>query len=67
MVVSQQLVEEVNRLVADEPLILRVHEAVPGLLLEPAEDVVVLRVELDLVLVQVVEQFVRAQDLGDLD
>jgi len=67
VVVAQQLVEEVDGLVADEALVLRVDEAVPGLLLEAAEDVVVLGVELDLVLVQVVEQVVGAEDLGDLD
>ena len=67
MVVPQQLVQEVDGLVADEPLVLRVDEAVPGLLLEAAQDVVVLGVELYLVLVQVVEQVVSAEDLGDLD
>lgn len=67
MVVTQQLVEEVDGLVADEALVLRVDEAVPGLLLETAEDVVVLGVELDLVAVQVVEEVIGTQDLGDLD
>lgn len=67
MVVSQQLVQEVNGLVAHKPLILGVDKTVPGLLLEPAEDVVILRVELYFVLVQVVKQIVRAKHLGDLD
>lgn len=65
MVITEKLVQEVNSLVADESLILRVDEAVPRLLLEPAKDIVVLRVELDLVLVEVVEQVVSAEDLGD--
>lgn len=67
MVVAQQLIQEINSFVAHEALVLRVDEAVPGLLLEAAEDVVILGVEFDLVLVQVVEQVVGAQDLGDLN
>ena len=67
MVVSQQLVKEVNGFVTNEALVLRVHKAVPGFLLESAEDVVVLGVELYLVLVQVVKKVVGAQNLGNLD
>ena len=67
VVVSQQLVKEVDGFVANEALVLRVHKAVPGLLLESAKDVVVLGVELYLVLVQVVKKVVGAQDLGNLD
>jgi len=67
VVVPQQLIQEVDRFVADESLVLRVDEAVPGLLLEAAQDVVVLGVELDLVLVEVVEQVVGAKNLGNLD
>lgn len=39
----------------------------PWLLLEATKDVVILRVQLDLVLVEVVEQIVGAEDLCDLD
>lgn len=67
MVVAQQLVQEVDRLVTDESLVLGIDKAVPGLLLEAAEDVVVLRVQLNLVLVNVVKEVVGAQDLCDLD
>lgn len=67
MVVAQQLVEEVDSFVRDKPLVFRRDEAVPGFLLETAKNVVVLRVELNLVLVQVVEEIVGAQNLGDLD
>lgn len=67
MVISQELVQEIDGLIADEPLILRVDKAVPRLLLEAAEDIIVLRVELDLVLVEIVEEVVGAQDLGNLD
>ena len=67
MVVTQQLVQEVNRLVGHEALVLGVDEVVPGFLLEAAEDVIVLGVQLDLVLVEIVEQLVRAEDLSNLD
>lgn len=67
MIVPQQLVEEVDGLVADEALVLGVDEAMPGLLLEAAQDVVVLRVKLDLVLVEIVEKVVGAEHLCDLD
>ena len=67
VVISQQLVQKVNGLVADKPLVLGIDKAVPRLLLEAAENVVVLRVQLNLVLVNVVKQVVGAQDLGNLD
>lgn len=67
VVVAQQLVEEVDGFVGDEPLVLRCDEAMPGLLLESTEDVVVLGVELYFVLVEVLEQLIGAEDLGDLN
>lgn len=67
VVVSQQLVKEVNSLVANKALVVGIDEAVPGLLLEASQDVVVLCVQLDLVLIQVVEQLVSAENLCDLD
>lgn len=66
MVVAQQLVKEINSLVADKTLVVGVDKAVPGLLLEPTQDIVVLSIQLYLVLVQVVEQLVRAENLGNL-
>ncbi len=66
MVISQQLVEEIDSLVADKALVLGVDEAVPRFLLETAEDVVVLGIELYLVLVEVVEEIVGTEDLGNL-
>lgn len=67
MVVPQQLIQEVDRLITDKSLVLRVDETVPRLLLEATQDVVILRVELDLVLVEIVEQVVGAKNLGNLD
>lgn len=66
MIIPQQLVQEVNSFVANESLVLRVDKAVPGFLLEAAENVVVLRVELNFVSVQVVKEVVGAKDLSDL-
>ena len=65
MVVSQQLVQEVNGLVAHESLVFGGDEAVPGLLREAPDDVVVLGIKLYLVLVEVVEEVVGAENLGD--
>lgn len=67
MVVSQKLIQKVKRFIAHEALVLAVDEAVPGLLLESAENVVVLGVKLNLVLVEVVEELISAEDLGDLN
>ncbi len=67
MVISQQLIQKVNRISTDKPLILRVHEALPALLGKSAEDVVILRVQLDVVLVQIIKQVLRAEHLCDLD
>lgn len=67
VVVSQQLVQEVDGLVAHEALVFASDEAVPWLLLESAQDIVVLGIQLDFVLVEVVKQIVGSEDLGDLD
>lgn len=67
MVISQQLIEEIDSFVRDKSLVLRVDKAVPGLLLETWQDVVVLSVELNLILVKVVKELVGAQYLGNLD
>jgi hypothetical protein len=65
VIVSQKLVQEVNSFIADESLVLRGNKAVPGLLLETTKDVVILRVELDLVLVKVIEEIISAKNFGD--
>lgn len=66
MIISQQLIEKVNSIVADEALVLGVDERMPALLGKPAENVVVLRIELDIVLVQIIEQVLGAQNFGNL-
>lgn len=66
MIIAEKLVQEIDSLVAHESLVLRGDEAMPRLLLETAENVVVLRVKLDLILIKVVEQVVSAENLGNL-
>lgn len=58
MIIAEKLVQKINSLVTHEPLVLRGYEAMPGLFLETAENVVVLWVELYFILVEVFEQVV---------
>lgn len=58
VVISQKLVEEINGFVGDETLVFRGDEAVPWLLLESSQNVVVLGIQFDFVLVEVVEEIV---------
>lgn len=67
MIIPQQPIHKVDRLIRDIPLVLRRHEPAPLLARVPAEDLVVVRVELDVVLVEVGVELVRAEDFGDLD
>lgn len=67
VVVAEKLVQEVDSLVTDKSLVLGADKAMPRLLLETPEDVIVLRIELNLVLVEIVEKVISAEDLGDLD
>ena len=67
VVVPKQLVEEVDGLVRDEALVLARDEAAPRLALVPSEDVVVLRVEVDIVFLEVGVQLVRPEHLRDFD
>jgi hypothetical protein len=65
VVVSEQLVEKVNGLGGDQMLILAVHEALPSLLRVTAQDVVEARIQLDVILFNVLEQLVCAKYLGN--
>ncbi len=67
MIIPQQLVQEIKSLSADEARVLAVDKAVPLLLLPAAEDVVVLCVQLNLILVEIVEEVICTEDLGNLD
>src|SRR6266480_4816860 len=67
MVVSQKLVQEVNGIIAHKTLVFGVDEAMPTLLRKAAENVVILRVELDIISVQVVKEIFCAQHFCNLD
>ena len=66
MIVAEQFVQEVDRFIRDESLILRRDKAVPRLLLETTENVVILSVKLNLVFVEVVKQIISSKDLCNL-
>ena len=63
VVVSEQLVQQVDRLWRDEVLVVGVEELGPRLARVPPEDAVEMRVELEGVLVEVIEELVRAENL----
>lgn len=67
MVVTQELVKEVNSLLAHEALIISSDERVPRLAGKARKDLVVLRIQLDIVLVQVLEKLFRSENFGNLD
>lgn len=67
MVITKQLIEEINSFIADKALVLGRDKRVPRLAREAREDIVVLRVQLNVVLVQVFEELLGSQNLGNLD
>jgi hypothetical protein len=67
MVISQKLVQEIDSLSTDKALVVLIDEALPALLRESAQYVVILCVELDVVFVQVLEELVGPENLRDLD
>lgn len=67
MVISKQLVQEINGIIAYESLIVGVDERVPGLFRVPTEYVIVLCIEFNVVLVEIIEQVFGSEDLGNLD
>lgn len=66
MVVTQELIEEVDGLITDKPLILGGDERMPGLAGKARKNLVVLRVQLNIVLVQIFEELFSSEDLGNL-
>lgn len=67
VVISQKLVQKVQRIVADESLVFRIDKMVPVLLRETSQNIIVLGVELNIILVKIIEQLLGPQDLGNLD
>jgi hypothetical protein len=67
MIISQQLIEKVQSMLAHESLIIRIDETLPRLLGKSAKDVVVLCVQLNIVSIQVLEQVVSPEHFRNLD
>jgi len=65
VIVLQQFVKKVERLGSDQMLILGVHKSLPPLLRVSAENVIKARIELNVVLLNVLEELVGAEHLGD--
>jgi hypothetical protein len=66
MIISKEFVKEIDRFVADEALVVGINERVPGLSRVAREYFIILRVELDVVLIQVLKELLGSQYLGDL-
>ena len=67
MIIPQQLVQEVDGFWTDESLILRIHKGMPVLPWKSPQDVIVLRIELNVVAIEVFEQVICAQDFRDFN
>jgi hypothetical protein len=67
MVITKQLIKEVNSLITDKALVLGRDERVPRLAREAREDIIILRVQLNVVLVQIFKELLSSQNLGNLD
>ena len=67
VIVSEHTVKKVECFLRDQALIHMVDKLVPGLLLVHAEDVVVVAVEGDVVLLNIIEQIISSQNLGDFN
>lgn len=67
VVISKQLIQEINSFSTNKALVLRIDKRMPVLLRKASEDIVILRIELDLILVEIVKEVFRTKNLGDLD
>jgi hypothetical protein len=67
VVVSQKLVQEINSLVGNVALVLGVDKQMPALAGESSKNIVVLRIKLNIVLVEVIKELLGSKNLGNLD
>ncbi len=58
MIISQELVQEIYRVVADKSLVLGVDETMPVLLGKSAQYIVILRIQLNVVPIEVFEEVI---------
>lgn len=66
MVISEQFIKEIDGLIADKLLVLRVGKRVPGFSRETGENFIVLRVQFDFVPVEVLKKAIGSKNLGNL-
>lgn len=67
MIIAEQLVQKVDGLRTDESLILRIDEGVPILPRKSPQDVIILRIEFDIVTIEIFKQVICAQHFRDLN
>ena len=67
MVISQQLVKEIDRIITDESLVLCIHKTMPILLGKSPKYVIILSIKLDVVFVKILKQVVSTKHFGDFD
>lgn len=67
VIVTQQLVQKVDSLIAHEPCVILIDETMPALLRKPPEDIIVLSIQFNVVLVEIIEQIFCTEDLGNFD
>lgn len=67
MVITKKFIQEVNRLVGDKSLVLGIDKAMPVLLWESSQDVIVLCIELNLIFIKIIEKVFGAQYFSNLD
>jgi hypothetical protein len=67
MVITEKFIQEIDSLVGNKTLILRIDEAVPVLLRESTKNIVVLRIKLNFILVEIIKQVFCSKHFGNLD
>ena len=67
MVISKQFIQEIDGLVGNKSLVLGIDKAVPILLRESTQDIIILGIKFNLVLVKVIKQIFCTKNLCNLD
>ena len=67
MIIPQQLIQKIHRIITHKPLIIRIDESMPRALRKPAQNIIVLRIQLNIVLIEIIEQILGPQNPCDLN
>ena len=67
MVVSEELIQEIYRIIADKSLVLGIDEAVPLLSWKASKDVVILSIQLYIIPIKVFEKVISTKHLCNFD